>query len=264
MTDPERKVALVTGGAGGIGRGVASCLAAKGIAVAVNGRSRERADQVLDEIAAAGGTAEFIGGDVTRIDDMRDLVEQTVERFGRIDIVVPSAGGNDAEARDPRVRGKFGEIDLERATSFVGSALAAKLYVVQAALPHLSEGGSVVFITSEGGRTPTPGQTAIASFSAGLIQVSKLLSKELAHRRVRVNCVCVTVVAGTPSWNAAFEERDGVSTAHRRQYEKIIQRAPLGVASATDIGNVVAFLASADAAYLTGAVLSPTGGLTLH
>lgn len=265
MGDLQGRVAIITGGSGGIGRGVAARLAGRGATIVVNGRSKERAAEAIDEIVSAGGTAEFIEGDVSALEDMQRLAALTVERFGRIDIVVPNAGGNDDEARDPRVRGPFGEIDLARATAFVGAALAAKLYVVQAALPHLrAAGGSVVFVTSEGGRTPTPGQTAIASFSAGLIQASKLLSKELARDKVRVNCVCVTVVSDTPSWIAAFENEDAVSNAHRRQYEKIIQRAPLGVANPQAIGDIVAFLASDDAAYLTGAVLSPTGGLTLH
>ncbi|ALJ21010.1 SDR family NAD(P)-dependent oxidoreductase [Microbacterium sp. No. 7] len=266
MTDLRGKVAVVTGGAGGIGRGVAVRLAERGATVVVGGRSAERAQGVLDEIAALGATGAFIAGDVRSLHDMRALAAGTADRFGGIDIVVANAGGNDDEARDPRVRGPFGEIDLERATAFVGQAIAAKLFVVQAALPHLraGDGGSVVFVTSEGGRVPTPGQTAIATFSGGLIQVGKLLSKELARDRVRVNTVCVTVVAGTPSWEAAFEKEDAVSLAHRRQYEKILERAPLGVATPPDIAAVVAFLASDDAAFLTGAVLSPTGGLTLH
>jgi 2-hydroxycyclohexanecarboxyl-CoA dehydrogenase len=265
MVDLQGCVAIITGGSGGIGRGVAARLAGRGATVVVNGRSKERAEERIDEIVSAGGTAEFIEGDVSALEDMQRLAALTVERFGRIDIVVPNAGGNGDEARDPRVRGPFGDIDLAGATAFVGAALAAKLFVVQAVLPHLRvAGGSVVFVTSEGGRAPTPGQTAIASFSAGLIQASKLLSKELGRDRVRVNCVCVTVVSGTPSWIAAFETEDAVSDAHRRQYEKIIDRAPLGVANAEAIGDVVAFLASDDAAYLTGKVLSPTGGLTLH
>ena len=108
------------------------------------------------------------------------------------------------------------------------------------------------------------GQTAISTFSGGLIQTSKLLSKELARDGIRVNAVCVTVVRDSPSWTAAFEREDGVSQHHRRQYEKIVERAPFGVAAPQDIGNVVAFLASEDARYLTGTIVSPTGGLTLH
>lgn len=264
-SDLRGKVAIVTGGAGGIGRGIALRLAERGASIVVNGRSAERAAPLLERLGSLGVDATFIAGDVGSLDDMRALAADAVARFGRIDIVVANAGGNDDEARDPQVRGPFGDIDLSRVTAFIGSAVAAKLNIVQAALPHLrSAGGSVVFVTSEGGRVPTPGQTAIATFSAGLIQASKLLSKELAPDRIRVNCVCVTVVADTPSWQAAFEKTDAVSDAHRRQYEKIVARAPLGVAGAEDIGAVVAFLASEDAAYLTGAVLSPTGGLTLH
>ena len=132
--------------------------------------------------------------------------------------------------------------------------------IMQAAVApmHRRGGGSVVFVASEGGRTPTPGQTAIASFSGGLIMASKVLAKELARDRIRVNCVCVTVVRDSPSWTAAFETQGGVTDHHRKQYEKIVAGAP------QDISAAVAFLAGADSGYLTGAMLSPTGSLTIH
>mgnify|MGYP001266384682 CR=1 FL=1 len=262
----HEKVALVTGATGGIGRGVALQLAARGARIVVNGRSAAKAQAVLDEIRALGGEACFATGDVRSRADMQAVVDEAVRRFGGVDIVVPNAGGNDDEARSPEVRGPFPGIDLERVTRFVGEALAAKLMVVQAAVPSMRArgGGSVVFVTSEGGRSPTPGQTAIAGFSGGLIAASKVLSKDLARERIRVNCVCVTVVRDTPSWTAVFGEGSTVSDMHRKQYEKIVARCPLGVASPADIGRVVAFLASDDAAYLTCAALSPTGGLTIH
>ncbi|WP_063063453.1 SDR family NAD(P)-dependent oxidoreductase [Nocardia violaceofusca] len=260
------KVAVVTGGTGGIGAGIARRLAAGGATVVLNGRDERKADAVLAQIRGDGGSGGFIPGDVRCRRDMDELAAQTARRFGGIDIVVPNAGGNDDEARAPEVRGSFADIDLDRVTAFIGQAVGAKLRVVQAAVPYLRESGSgsVIFVTSEGGRAPTPGQTAIATFSGGLIQASKVLSKELARDRIRVNCVCVTVVRDSPSWVAAFEQDDGVSEAHRRQYEKILARAPFGVAAPPDIGNVVAFLASDDAHYLTGSTVSPTGGLTIH
>lgn len=264
--DFQGKVAVVTGGTGGIGRGVALRLAARGAQVVINGRNADKAEAVLDEIRQLGADGCFASGDVRSKRDMEAVAGLAVQRFGGLDIVVPNAGGNDDEARQPEVRGPFADLDLGRVTAFIGQAVAAKLLIVQAAIPHLRArgGGSVVFVTSEGGREPTPGQTAIATFSGGLIMASKLLSKELARERIRVNCVCVTVVRDSPSWVAAFETEGGVSAHHRRQYEKIIARSPLGVAAPPDIGNVVAFLASDDAAYLTGATLSPTGGLTIH
>jgi 2-hydroxycyclohexanecarboxyl-CoA dehydrogenase len=262
----QGKVAIVTGGTGGIGRGVALQLAARGAQVVVNGRSADKAQTVLQAIQALGGQGYFSPGDVRSRADMQALVDEAVRRFGGVDIVVSNAGGNDDEARSPDVRGPFPSIDLERVTRFVGEALAAKLLVVQAAVPIMRErgGGSVVFVTSEGGRSPTPGQTAIASFSGGLIAASKVLSKDMARDRIRVNCVCVTVVRDTPSWTAVFGEGSTASPMHRKQYEKIVAGCPLGVASPEDIGKVVSFLASDDAAYLTGASFSPTGGLTIH
>lgn len=262
----DGKVAVVTGAASGIGEGIALQLAARGARIVVNGRSRDKAERVIEAIRDQGGQACFAAGDVRSRADMQAVASEAVCRFGGIDIVVPNAGGNDDEARSPAVRGPFADIDLERVTNFVGQAVAAKLLVVQAAIPAMRErgGGSVVFVTSEGGRSPTPGQTAIATFSGGLITGSKVLAKELARERIRVNCVCVTVVRDTPSWQAVFGPDSMVSDMHRKQYEKIAARSPLGLASPADIGKVVAFLASDEAAYLTGAAVSPTGGLTIH
>lgn len=266
MKNLEGKVAIVTGGSGGIGKGVALQLAARGARVVINGRSEEKAQGVLDEIRRLGGEGCFAPGDVRSKSDMQAVVAEAVRRFGGVDIVVPNAGGSDEEARQPEVRGPFAEIDLARVTSFIAQAVAGKLLIVQAAVAEMKKrgGGSVVFVTSEGGRTPTPGQTAISTFSGGLVMASKVLSKELARDRIRVNCVCVTVVRDSPSWTAAFETQGGVSDHHRKQYEKIVARAPLGIAAPPDIGAVVAFLASDDAAYLTGTTVSPTGGLTIH
>lgn len=260
------KVAIVTGATGGIGKGVALQLAARGARIVVNGQSTEKARAVLDEIHDAGGVECFAAGDVRSKADMTAVVAEAVCQFGGVDIVVLNAGGNDDEARSPQVRGPFAEIDLARVTTFVGEALAAKLLVVQAAVLVMRQrgSGSVVFVTSEGGRSPTPGQTAIASFSGGLIAGSKVLARDLARDRIRVNCVCVTVVRDTPSWNAVFGAGSAISDAHRKQYEKLVARSPMGVVSTRDIGSVVAFLASDEAAYLTGAALSATGGLTMH
>ena len=266
MQNLKGKVAIVTGGTGGIGRGIALRLAERGASVVINGRDIHKAETVLSDIRNIGGTGCFAQGDVRSRADMDRVAALAAERFGGIDIVVPNAGGDDEAARSPQVRGPFSDIDLSRVSAFVAQGLAAKLLIVQAALPFVRQrsGGSVVFVTSEGGRTPTPGQTAIASFSGGLIMASKVLSKELAREKIRVNCVCVTLVRDTPSWDSAFGAHPTVAPRHRKQYEKIIDSSPLGVASPADIGNVVAFLASEDASYLTGSTISPTGGLTIH
>ncbi|MFT4103268.1 MAG: SDR family oxidoreductase [Burkholderiaceae bacterium] len=124
-----------------------------------------------------------------------------------------------ARRRDEDFCAQADGIDLARVTAFAGQALAAKLLVVQAAVPAMQArgGGSVVFVTSEGDRSPTPGQTAIAALSGGLMAASKVMSKDLARDRIRVDCVCVTVVRDTPSWTAVFGADSTVSDMHRRQ-----------------------------------------------
>jgi 2-hydroxycyclohexanecarboxyl-CoA dehydrogenase len=266
MNSLEGKVAIVTGGTGGIGKGIAAQLAARGATVVISGRSAEKAAVVLDELRRSGATVDFVPGDVRSKTDMDALATETAHRYGGIDIVVANAGGNDAEARSPEVRGPFASIDLARVAGVVAENTLAKLFPVQAALPWLRKrgAGSVIFVTSEGGRVPTPGQTAVSTFAGGLIRASKVIARELARARIRVNCVCVTVVRDSPSWEAVFGAGSTVSEHHRKQYEKIVAGCPLGVAAPSDIGSVVAFLASDESAYLTGATLSPTGGLTIH
>ncbi|WP_326536615.1 SDR family NAD(P)-dependent oxidoreductase [Pseudorhodoferax sp.] len=259
------KVAVVTGGNGGIGKGVALQLAARGATVVINGRSAAKAEAVLAEIRALGATAHFVAGDVRDKADMDRLAAEAARLCGGVDIVVANAGGDDDQGRSTQVRAPFGDIDLQRLSAFVAQAIPAKLQPVQSLLPQLrARGGSVVFIVSEGGRTPTPGQTGMASFAGGLVMATKVLARELAKDQIRVNCVCVTVVRDSPSWTAAFERPDGVGDHHRRQYEKIIARAPLGIAAPPDIGGVVASLVSDDGRYITGSAISPTGGLTVH
>jgi len=258
------KVAVVTGSTGGIGRGVALRLAAGGAAVVINGRDPEKGATVVAEIQQAGGQAAFVAGDVLCRPDMDALAAQAAERFGGIDIVVSNAGGRDEVGRSPQVRGPFDEIDLPRAAGWVADATLAKLLPVQSALPYLRRrgGGSVVFVTSEGGRVPTPGQTAVATWAGGLVMSTKVIAKELVRDRIRVNCVCVTLVRDTPGWHA-LQQPGVMSERHRKQYEALQARAPFGLARPGDIGAVVAFLASDDAGYITGAALSTTGGLTV-
>lgn len=112
--------------------------------------------------------------------------------------------------------------------------------------------GGIDVVANAGGRD---GQTASASWEGGLIMSTKVIAKELAQDGIRVNCVCVTLVRETPGWDA-MRRPGAMSKAHMRQYEKIKQRAAFGLACPDDIGAVVAFLASDDAGFVTGAVLS--------
>lgn len=141
MSNLEGKVAIVTGGTGGIGKGVALQLAAGKATVVISGRSAAKAEAVLAELRQTGATVDFIAGDVRSKEDMTALAEETARRYGGIDIVVANAGGNDEEARSPQVRGPFAEIDLARVAAVVAENTSAKLFPVQAALPFMRPRG---------------------------------------------------------------------------------------------------------------------------
>jgi 2-hydroxycyclohexanecarboxyl-CoA dehydrogenase len=264
MEGLQDKVAIVTGSNGGIGMGIALKLAAEGAKVVINGRDAAKGEAVVQEIRSHGGETSFIAGDVLSQSDMDRLVAKTIEIYGQIDIMVASAGGSPPDdGRTRRSFGPFMELDIADVAELVARATSGKLTPVRAVVPHmvLRNAGSIVFVTSEGGRFPTPGQTAVATYAAGLIMATKVMAKELSRYKVRVNCIAVTLVEDTPSWDA-FEGQGDWSEEKRRRYQKIQERAPFGLANPADIGAVAAFLASGSAHLITGATISPTGGLT--
>lgn len=262
----QGKVAIITGSTGGIGLGVARRFAAEGATVVVSGRSEEKGRMIVEALRKDGGTAGFVAADVQSKADMDALAAHTVRAHGQIDVLVASASGVPSEdTNDPSVRGIFNEIDVAAVTEVVSRATAAKLLPLHAILPYMiaRESGSCMFVTSEGGRVPTAGQTTVALYAGGLVMATKVIGKEMARHKVRVNCIAVTLIGQSPSWDG-FEGKIEMTDLHRAQYARIQQRAPLGIANPEDIGGVATFLASEDSAYLTGSTISPTGGLTFH
>lgn len=263
----DGQVAVVTGASAGIGQGIALRLAAAGAAVVVHGRSADRLQATVGEIQAAGGTASHVTGDVMSEADMTRLVASTVERHGRLDILVASASGATSWHGDiqRKVLGAFESLDIEDTARWVAQATAAKLMPAQAAARHMigHGGGSIIFITSEGGRSPTPGQTGVATYAAGLIMSTKVLAKELAKHYIRVNTIAVTMVEGTPFFEAA-QNSARWSEEQRLRYTRIADRAAFGLARPVDIAQVAHFLASDAGGLITGSTISPTGGLTFN
>ena len=165
------RVAIITGSNSGIGRGIAFKLAALGVKVVVNGRDPAKGKAVLTEMQSAGHDAHFVAGDVRSRDDMNRLVEETLNRYGVIDCMVSSAGAWPSGLNRPEGKfyGPFQDLDIEDVGAFVGGVTMGKLMPVHAVVPHMisRKAGSIVFITSEGGRFPTPGQTAVAAHEIG-------------------------------------------------------------------------------------------------
>lgn len=258
------RVAIITGSNSGIGRAIAVKLAGLGVKAVLNGRDTAKGHALETELRRGGGDALFVPGDVRSCIDMSRLVEEALKHYGCVDYLVSSAGAwpSGRDAPSEKFYAPFADLDIKDVGAFVGGVTEGKLMPAHAVVAHMIErkAGSILFITSEGGRYPTPGQTAIAAQAAGLIMATKVIAKELAPNHVRVNCIAVTVIEDT---KVGQEVLDPTTVSERSErYAKIRARAPFGLAQTSDIASVAAFLLSDSARFITGATLSPTGGLT--
>lgn len=242
MKSLSGKVAIVTGASSGIGRAIAERIADEGAIVVVNhSKSAEKAQQVVVGIQARGGKALAVQADLSRVADARRLVVDTVKQFNRLDILINNAG-------------KFMPKSLEETTEedFDGvMALNAKgpYFSMQEAAKVLKEGGRIVNISTGGTHLSFPGATAYLGSKAALEQYTKGLAQELAPKGVTVNTV-----------SPGFTE-----TGMMEEYRQIgIQLSPmkrLGVPK--DIADVVAFVVSEEARWLTGQTIQVGGGIVM-
>ena len=245
----DGRVALVTGAGAGIGAAVARRLAAEGAAVAVADRDGDAARSVADEIAAAGGRAVGVAADVTQRDQVKAAVEAAVGLdAGQINIVVNNAG-----ITRPAM---FPKLDEDKFRSVLEVHLLGTYAISQEALPHLATDGTgrIINSTSAAGLTGTIGQANYAAAKAAIVGLTKSLARELARTAITANVVAPL---------AATAMTETVRTDPRFA-EKTLERVPLGRwAEPAEIAGAFAFLASDDAAYITGQVLCVDGGLVM-
>ncbi|MEZ4426112.1 MAG: 3-oxoacyl-ACP reductase family protein [Nannocystaceae bacterium] len=246
----DGKVALVTGASRGIGRASARLLAARGAAVAVNyTRSEAAARELCDEIAGAGGTALAIGFDVADADAVEGAMKQIVAELGGLHILVNNAGLS-IDALIMRARPE--DLELLLAVNLKGAFHCAK-----AAARHLlraREAGRIINLSSVIGEQGNAGQSMYAASKAGLLGLTRSLAREFASRGVTVNAV-------TPGF-IATDMTDASLTGAAR--EALIGQIPLGrVGAPEEVAEVVAFLASPAASYITGATIRVNGGLRI-
>ncbi len=243
----QDRVALVTGGASGIGRAVVAAFAAQGARVAVCDLNAEGAGQV----AAAIPGAVAVPMDVTDVASVRAGVDQAVERLGAPDILVNAAGW------DRIVR--FVESDEELWDRVIGINFRGVLAVTHAVLPHMIERGSgaVVNIASEAGRAGSSGEAVYSGAKAGVIAFSKAVAREVARFGIRVNVVAPGLT-DTP-----FLQRN-VDEGHGKLMDAMVAATPLRrVSRPEEIAEAVLFLASDRASFTTGETLSVSGGLVM-
>jgi 3-oxoacyl-[acyl-carrier protein] reductase len=247
MSKLEGKVAIVTGASKGIGASIAKHLAAEGAAVVVNyASSKEAADRVVADITSKGGKAIAVRADVAKQADISRLFAEAKQAFGRLDILVNNAGIYEFLPLEDVTEEHFHkQFDL----NVLGLILASK-----EAIKHLGSGGSIVNVSSIGS-TLTPANGVVYSASKAAVDaVTRGLSKELGPRNIRVNAI-----------NPGMIETEGVHAAGLTESDfrtQIEAQTPLGrIGQVSDVAPAVVFLASDDAAYITGETLLITGGL---
>ena len=244
------KVALITGGTSGIGSATAILFAAEGAAVAITGRNSKRGEQVVRDIVANDGEALFIQSDVRIADDCRQAVEQTLERFGRIDVLFNNAG-----VFHPK---SIPDCTEEEWDETIDSSLKGAFLMSKYVLPSMIERGSGSIIHTSSGWGILGGNKAAAYCAAkgGLIVMAKAMAIDHGPDGIRVNCVCPGDVL-TPMLADDAAKR-GMSWD---DYAVDAADRPLGrIGTAEDIANAVLYLASDESSFVTGDALVVDGG----
>ncbi|WP_041089918.1 3-oxoacyl-[acyl-carrier-protein] reductase [Jeotgalibacillus soli] len=244
----EGKVALVTGASRGIGREIALQLARNGANVAVNySGSQEKAEQVAKEIQEMGRKAFVIQANVADTDQVQGMIKQTIDELGKIDILVNNAG----VTRDNLlIRMKDDEWDDVMSINLKGVFLTTKA-VSRSMMKQRS--GRIINISSIVGVTGNPGQANYVAAKAGVIGLTKTTAKELSSRGITVNAVAPGFIETDMTDKLTVEIQD--------EMKKQIPLARFG--QPEDIANVVVFLASDDASYMTGQTLHVDGGMVM-
>ena len=245
MSSLQGKAALVTGASQGIGRACAHALAAAGAKVALAARNEAKLNEVAAEIASAGGAAAVFALDIANEESIKACAKAAIAHFGSIEILVNNAG----ITRDTLVlRMKRADWDDVLQTNLTGTFL-----MTQAVMSSMLKArwGRIINVSSVVGETGQAGQANYAASKAGLIGLTKSLARELASRNITANAIA-----------PGYIETAMTAVLDEKQRESMLAHIPLGRAGTdADIANAVRFLASDDAAYITGHVLDVNGGM---
>jgi acetoacetyl-CoA reductase len=244
----QEAVVVVTGASRGLGRAIAEELGRGGAKVVVNySRSKEPAEELVQEISENGGEAIAVQADVSDPEQAQSLIDQTMEKFRRIDVLVNNAGIN--------VDRTLRKLSVEDWDKVIQVDLNSAFYTVHAALPHMMEqgGGKIINMSSFVGEAGNVGQANYSAAKAGLLGFTKTAAKELARYGITVNSIC-----------PGFIETDMVASIPEDQREKLLKTVPLGrFGQPEEIARAVRFLIE-DGDYITGQALDINGGVYIR
>jgi len=251
----EGQAALVLGGTGGIGLACARAFAEAGAErVMVVGRDADKGARAVARLQTDFPHHQIAheSADVATVQGAEASVDACLEAFGRIDILLSTAGGDPMPAL-------FHATPLERIQPMVDGILMSAMLPARAALPRMMEQGSGVILTlaSDAGKLATPGETVIGAAMGGLIMFSRALANEAKRSGVRVNCLTPSIVRGTPLYEKLMSDAFA-----GKLFRKAESLASLGVVEPEDLAATAVFLASPAAARITGQAISVNGGVS--
>jgi NAD(P)-dependent dehydrogenase (short-subunit alcohol dehydrogenase family) len=243
----EGKVAFITGFGSGLGRAIAVLFAQQGAAVAGTSTTPAKGLETLAMIEKAGGRALFRAGDVGRSAQMKPIIEETVNRFGGLDIVVNSAG--------VRTNGSITEITEEDWDRTLDANLKGAFIVSRLAIPEMKKrgGGVILHIAARSGMLGQAGRAAYCASKGGLVRLTEAMAMDHAKDKIRVNCICPGPTR-TPM----------VDTSTPEKLARYTTRVPIGrIGEPEDVAYAALYLASDEASMVTAAILPVDGGMRL-
>jgi len=247
------KIAVVTGGTEGIGRATALRLAQEGASVAICARRQELLDKTAAELRKTGAQVLAVSADMSKTADIDRFIKAVIERFGRIDILVNNAGTS--------ARGKFLEIEDKAWSADLELKVFGAIRCTRLAVPHMKKqgGGRIINITISSAKQPGAESYPTSVSRAAGLALTKALSKEYAADNILVNTVCIGKIKS--GQHERRYSKQGVSADD--YYRETAKDIPLGrVGEADEVANVIAFLASNAASYVTGTSVNLDGGMS--
>ncbi|MEP7032194.1 MAG: glucose 1-dehydrogenase [Pseudolabrys sp.] len=248
--DLSKRVALVTGGNGGIGLGMAKGLAAAGASIVIAGRNKTKAKAALAELKALGANAEFIELDVLKDESCKQAIAQTVERFGRLDILVNNAGTS--------VRKQPQDLTEDDWHFVMNTNLTSAFFCSKAAYPHMLKagGGKMINIGSMMSNFASSYATPYAASKGGIVQMTRSMAVAWAKDNIQVNAIL-------PGWietELTQKARDQVAGL----YEKVLARTPAARwGKPDDLAGLAVFLAAPASDFITGTAIPIDGGYSV-
>lgn len=253
MKGIQDKVVVVTGGAGGIGSAICRRFAEDGAVVAVFDINKEAAEAVATDIRSSGGRASAFAVNLTDQDSVQTAVAATEQQLGPIEVLVNNAGWDKV--------GNFLDTEKPLWDQIVAINLYGALYMHHAVLKGMSQRGRgrVINVASDAARVGSSGEAVYAFCKGGLVSFSKTIARELARKQININVVCPG-----PTDTPLLDDICGEGEQGEKLRTAFTRAIPFGrLGQPSDLPGIIAFLASDEAAFITGQVISVSGGLTM-